>query len=394
MEGKRYPKHLPKLTAVLLVLMGVWCIQGPIRFYLSGRYRATKVFAAALRAVQTKAYEPVETQALLRGALRGVVAALDDPHAMYLEPTLRREVDQERAGRFGGIGIEVARRDELLVVVSAIEGTPAQKAGVKGGDVIVAINGQDCTGWPMAKAVGALRGQRGTEVAIRVRREGHETPLDFEITRDYIPRRAVWAGLVRPRVGYLRITDFKEKVEDEVEQELKQLEREKAAALVLDLRGNPGGYLDEAFRVCDQFLRKGLIVSTKGREGADEQTFEATEEATYASGPLAVLVDGGTASAAEVVAAALRDNGRAKLVGVKTFGKGAVVKMLPLPDGSAIILTSGRYYTPNGTFIEGVGLEPDVKVEFQPPTEAPEDAILDNQLRAAVELLEKDLPPQ
>jgi carboxyl-terminal processing protease len=270
------------------------------------------------------------------------------------------------------VGIEITTRDNLITVVSPIEGTPAYRAGIKAGDQIIKINDEPANDMTLSDAVKRIRGPKGSDVKLTIHREGSDKPLEFSITRDVIPLRSVRHHQLTPEVGYVRISNFQSKTERDLKSALRGLEEENIEGLILDLRNNPGGLLDQAIKVSDLFLDEGLIVSTKGRDPSQNMEISAQKGDRSRAYPMIVLVNEGSASASEIVAGALQDNKRALVLGTKTFGKGSVQTILPLSDGSGLRLTTARYYTPSGNSIQLEGIIPDIELAFVPPEE--EDA--------------------
>ncbi len=328
-------------------------------------YKELKVFGEALHYIRSSYVKPVDSKKLVYGAVKGMVGELD-PHSIFLTPDMFKEMQVETKGEFGGLGIEITIRDNKLTVVSPIEGTPAYKAGVEAGDVIVAIDGKSTEGITLMEAVKKLRGPKGTKVTITIMREGLKKPLDITITRAIIKVKSVRYRMEDPKgkVGYIRIRAFQERTDRDLEKALEDLEAQGMKALVLDLRNNPGGLLNQAVRVSDIFLPQGrLIVYTKGRTREDQMRFESQEVPLLPpSVPMVVLVNAGSASASEIVSGALQDWHRAIIIGDRTFGKGSVQTIFPLSDGSALKLTTAEYYTPKGRSIQEEGIIPDVEI--------------------------------
>ncbi len=326
-------------------------------------YQALKLFSQVLELVEENYVKEVSTKELIYGAIEGMLANLD-PHSSFLKPDDYRELQIETKGSFTGIGIEITIRDGILTVVAPIEGTPAWKAGLKPGDKIVKINGKPTKGMSLMEAVKLLRGPKGTKVTISIFREGFKELKDITLVRDVIPIKSVRYQTLEPGYGYVRISSFQEKTARELREALKKLEKENKPlkGIVLDLRNNPGGLLDAAVEVADEFLEEGLIVYTKGRRKDQNFEFKARPNRHKHPYPIVVLVNAGTASASEIVAGALQDHHRAVILGTKTFGKGSVQTIIPLPDGSAVRLTTAQYYTPSGRSIQAEGIEPDLEI--------------------------------
>ena len=346
----------------------------------TGAYSELRAFSEVLSLVEENYVNKVDAKKLIRGAIRGMLRTLD-PHTTYLNPEFFKEMQVETTGRFGGLGIEISIRDGVLTVVTPIEDTPAYKAGVQAGDQIILIEKEPTKDLSLQEVVKKLRGKPGTKVKISVRREGEKELLPFTITRQIIRIKSVRSRMLPGDIAYIRVRSFQNGTGREVKDALASLREEGARALVLDLRNNPGGLLSQAVSVSDIFLKAGsLIVYTKGRMTDQEHRFTSTREAQGGEIPMAVLVNAGSASASEIVAGALQDLERAKLIGVKTFGKGSVQTVVPLSDGSGLRLTTALYFTPKGRRIQGEGIEPDIV------SEAGRGAGLARMMR------EKDLP--
>ena len=314
---------------------------------------------------------------LLRGAMKGMVETLD-VHTTYLSEEEFEEFQMEFEGHFGGIGI-VIQPD--LTVVSPIKGTPGERVGIQPGDVIIAIDGESTENMTQAEAVQKMRGEPGTTVIISIMREGEEKPLEFVIIREDIEIPYVEWEMKTDKIGYISIADFANDVGKKVSIAIEELEAEGAEALILDLRTNPGGLLSEAINVASNFLEEGTVVSVRYRIGSDD-VYTVNTDFKTCNLPLLVLINQGSASASEIVAAAIKDNGRGVLMGMKTFGKGTVQTLFSLSEGSALKLTTGRYYTPSGDYIHEKGIQPDVEVSYDPEYDG------DKQLEAAIKYIE------
>ena len=327
-------------------------------------YEELKVFSDVLDIIEKNYVDPVEPKELIRGAIQGMINSID-PHSAYLLPEAYKDLQIETKGEFSGIGIVITMQDNMITVISPIEGTPAYEAGVKAGDVIIKVDGEETKAMMLWEAVKKMRGKKGTEVVITVLRKGVTDPIDFTLVRDIIPLESVRSHLLKPGYGYIRITNFREKTGHDVMTALQKLESDKTPlkGLILDVRDNPGGLLDQAIEVADIFLDKGEIVSIKGRREAHSKTYMARKNTVKHSYPIVLLINGGSASAAEIVAGALQDHGRCVVLGTTSFGKGSVQTVEPLRDGSGLKLTIARYYTPNGKAIQATGIIPDIVVE-------------------------------
>ena len=322
-----------------------------------------KTFGDVLSQVQMSYVEEPNVDNLINGAIKGMLQTLD-AHSSYLTPDMLKQVEVETRGVFGGLGIEIGIKDGVLTVISPIEDTPAFREGLQAGDKIVRIEKEPTRDMNVMDAVKRLRGEPGTKVTVWIMREGMSEPKSYTITRDIIKIRSVKAKTMGDGIGYIRLTQFQQDTDSELEKALQQHLKEKGGlkGLVLDLRNNPGGLLDQAVKVSDKFLESGIIVYTDGRLENQKFKYFAHKEGTYSGFPIVVLVNAGSASASEIVAGALQDQGRAIVLGVQTFGKGSVQTIIPMEDGSAIRLTTARYYTPNGRSIQAKGIEPDIVV--------------------------------
>ncbi len=322
-----------------------------------------KIFGDVLSVIQTSYVEEPNVDNLVQGAIKGMLQTLD-PHSSYLTPDMLKQVEVETKGVFGGLGIEIGIKDGILTVIAPIEDTPAFHAGLQAGDKIVKIEKESTRDMTVTDAVKRLRGEPGTKVTISVVREGLAEPRAYTITRELIKIKSVKSKAMGDGIAYVKLIQFQQDTSAELEKALEAARKEKAGlrGLVLDLRNNPGGLLDQAVKVSDEFIESGLIVYTDGRIESQKYKYFAHKEGTYTGFPIVVLVNAGSASASEIVAGALQDHGRAILLGTKTFGKGSVQTILPLEDGSALRLTTARYYTPNGRSIQAKGIEPDIVV--------------------------------
>ena len=324
-----------------------------------------RTFTEVYSKIKSDYVEDVDDKKLLEDAITGMLAGLD-PHSSYLDPQGFKEVRIGTEGQFGGLGIEVTMENGFIKVVSPIEDTPAARAGIEPGDLIVRLDDKAVKGLTLSDAVKLMRGKPGSVITLTVIREGEAKPLKVDITRAVIKIQSVKSRILEPGYGYLRITQFQANTGQNLKTALRKLETEnksKLKGMVLDLRNNPGGVLNAAVAVSDVFLSDGLIVYTEGRVSDSKLKFSATSSEAIKGAPLVVLVNGGSASASEIVAGALQDHGRAIIMGTKTFGKGSVQTIMPMSNGAALKLTTARYYTPSGKSIQATGIEPDIITE-------------------------------
>jgi carboxyl-terminal processing protease len=326
-------------------------------------YESLKIFTDVVSIVKDNYTEEVDTREIVYGAVKGMLKGLD-PHSSFMTPEEYSEMQVDTKGSFGGIGIEIGTRGGVLTVISPIEDTPAHRAGLEAGDAIVKIEGKTTKEMSLMGAVKLMRGEKGTPLTITIMRKGFTEPKDVTIVRDIIKIQSVKHRVLEEGIGYVRITQFQEKTSSDLEKALKELGGSKGElkGLILDLRNNPGGLLNQAVEVSDKFLSEGLIVYTKGRIAGQNMEFSATEKDTQSDYPIIVMVNTGSASASEIVAGALQDHKRAVVLGTQTFGKGSVQTVIPLNDGSAVRLTTSKYYTPSGRSIQAMGIEPDIIV--------------------------------
>ena len=356
-------------------------------------YQELETFANVLAIVQKNYVEPVTTKRLIDGAITGMLSSLD-PHSAYLTPELYRDLEVETRGSFGGLGIEITIKNGILTVMSPIDDTPAYRAGIKSGDQIIKIDNDFTKDMTLNEAVKRMRGPKGSKIKLTIHRQNVPELFTVAIARDVIKIPSVKAKKLDDGFDYVRVSTFQENTDEAVQKALDDFEKEHEGhikGLVLDLRDDPGGLLQQAVKVSDEFLDGGMIVYTLGRREDQEQKFFSHKKSEFDDYPLVVLVNGGTASASEIVAGALQDQRRAVVVGTQTFGKGSVQTILPLDDHSALRLTTARYFTPNGRSIQAVGITPDVDVEPPKPTlaalEIPGAEVDENP-----EIHESDLP--
>ena len=350
-------------------------------------YKELRLFANVLDIVQKNYVEKVPARKLIYGAIDGMLRSLD-PHSSFMKPDEFKELQIETKGSFSGIGIEITIKDGILTVIAPIEGTPADRAGLKANDKILKINGKSTKNIDLMKAVKLLRGKKGTKVTISIFREGWHELKDITMVRDVIPIRSVRYHLIEKGYGYVKIRNFQENTSKELKDALDKMEAMDGGlkGLILDLRNNPGGLLDQAVKVADEFLDHGLIVYTKGRLKKQDMKFEARPDHGTHSYPIVILVNQGSASASEIVAGALQDHKRAIIVGEPTFGKGSVQTVIPLENGAALRLTTALYYTPSGRSIQAKGITPDIEVPLILEKKTEKKKILEDHF-----LREKDL---
>lgn len=333
----------------------------------SETYRQLNLFGDVFERVREDYVDEVEDKEIIENAINGMLTSLD-PHSSYLNADSFKDMQIQTKGEFGGLGIEVTMENGVVKVVSPIDDTPAQRAGVQAGDYITHLDGEQVLGLTLSEAVDKMRGKVGTEIIITVVREGTDAAFDISIIRDTIRIKSV-RHRTEGNIGYIRVTTFNEKTGPGVEDAIDEIRDElgdKMQGVVLDLRNNPGGLLDQAIAVSDAFLTRGEIVSTRGREARDIQRYSANSGDIGDGLPLVVLINGGSASASEIVAGALQDHHRATIVGLRSFGKGSVQTIMPLGAHGAIRLTTARYYTPSGNSIQARGILPDIEVSAAP----------------------------
>ncbi len=337
----------------------------------SETYRQLAIFGDIFERVRGQYVTPPDEKALVESAINGMLTSLD-PHSSFLNADAAKDMRVQTSGKFGGLGIEVTMEDDLVKVISPIEDTPAAKAGVLAGDFISRIDGAEVRGLTLNDAVDKMRGEVNTPIKLTILRKGADKPLEITVVRDIITVKAV-RFRVEEDVGYLKINSFTEQTETDLLNGIKKIQEQipadKLKGFVLDLRLNPGGLLDQAVSVSDAFLEKGEIVSTRGRDPKDISRFDARSGDVINGKPVIVLVNGGSASASEIVAGALQDHRRAAVLGSQSFGKGSVQTIIPLAENGALRLTTALYYTPSGKSIQGKGITPDIKVDQPLPDE-------------------------
>ena len=339
--------------------------------------------------VRSAYVDPVSDTDLINDAINGMLTGLD-PHSAYMNAEQFRAMQEETKGEFGGLGIKVVPENGFFKVISSMEGTPAFKAGIKAGDIITGLNGKTTQGLSPEDALDQMRGPPNTKVTLTIKREGADRPLEFSMRREVIHIQVVKQRMEPGNIGYVRLTEFTEQADAALKQAVQSLRQQaggKLRALVLDLRNNPGGLLDQAVAISGDFVAQGEIVSTRARHAEDAEWLNARGTDILHGSPLVVLINSGSASASEIVAGALQDRHRAVLVGTRSFGKGSVQTVIPMPDNGAVRLTTARYYTPSGRSIQGLGIAPDVFVaetreevpNFDPEHEADLNHVLKNE---------------
>lgn len=337
----------------------------PVYSLAEERYSELQNFSKILNLVQQYYVEEVDTKKLIYGAIKGMLKELD-PHTNYMPPEIYKDFESETAGEFGGLGIEISVQNNILTIISPIEDTPAWHAGIKPGDKVVAIDGHSTKGFTLVEASALLKGKKGSKVILSIVRDNVENPIDIPIVRGNVKIKSVKTTTLDNGYLYIKITSFIENTSSDLDKAIKSFKAKnggKIEGILIDLRRNPGGLLEQAIRVSDLFIKEGVIVSTIGRDPANKEISYATKKAPYADVPLVVLINEYSASASEIVSGALQDNKRAIIVGERSFGKGSVQSVIKLGDGSALKLTIARYYTPSGVSIQSEGIKPDIEVE-------------------------------
>lgn len=354
-------------------------------------YESLEAFSNVLNLVQENYVEEVDSQKAIEGAIKGMLTTLD-PHSSYMKPDDFKELQVETQGSFTGIGIEITMKDNILTVVSPIEGTPAFAKGLKAGDKIVKIGDEQTQDMSLMEAVKRLRGPKGSEVTISIHRKGWPDLKEITLIRDIIPIHSVKSKLLEPGYPYIRIINFQAQTTADFKKALADLEKQgKVKGLIVDLRNNPGGLLDQSVKIADIFIDEGVIVSTKGRIKEQNSVFYARDNSPKYTFPLVVLVNEGSASASEIVAGALQDHKKAVIIGAQTFGKGSVQTIIPMDSGAGLRLTTARYYTPSGRSIQATGITPDIIVASPTSLSVEADDKDEEQDKKPKYLREKDL---
>ncbi|HXX58298.1 MAG TPA: S41 family peptidase [Thermodesulfovibrionales bacterium] len=356
------------------IMVGRWSI-GRVSAEVEG-YENLKTFTEVLSIVKKNYVEDVKTKDLVYGAIKGMLNSLD-PHSSFMPPDVYKEMQVDTKGEFGGLGIQIGIKDNVLTVIAPIEDTPAYRAGIMAGDRIIKIDDQSTRDMALHDAVNKMRGPKGTKVKITIMRDDWKEPKDFTLERDIIKIKSVKSKMLEEGIGYIKLTQFQEQTAADLAAALTKLNDEKMHSLVLDLRNDPGGLLNSAIDVTSQFLPPGkLVVYIKDRSG-DKTEYKTGGKLPYYDKPtMIVLVNQGSASASEIVAGALKDWHRAVILGVQTFGKGSVQSVIPLSDGSGLRLTTARYYTPSGTSIQSTGITPDIVAKLEAKNGAKEHTVM------------------
>ncbi|MGH7799067.1 MAG: S41 family peptidase [Thermodesulfobacteriota bacterium] len=348
-----------------IIVLILYFVYAGIALEEEATYEGLSNFTRVLDLIERNYVDNVDSEKLAISAIEGMLKTLD-PYSAYLTPERYKELEIGTSGEFGGVGIEISGENDLLTVITPIEGSPAARAGIKPGDLIIAIDGKSTQGLSVDEAVKSLRGPKGSTVKITIQSQGDKNPREVALVRDIIYVKSVNSKLIDGRIGYIKLSQFQEKTSEELVKAIEALESENKTqlnGLILDLRNNPGGLLTQAVDVADEFIDEGLIVSVKGRVEDQSTDYYATKKDNTPGYPIIVLVNKGSASASEVVAEALQDKKRAIILGTKTFGKGSVQSIIKLEDGSGLKLTTAKFYAPSGRSINQVGVIPDVIVE-------------------------------
>lgn len=390
---KKYVGEFMKITRVMVTLFLLISLAiSPSKSTADKMYEPLREFSQVLTIIEKNYVSDVGRDELIKGAIEGMLKSLD-PHSLYLDKDAFKEMQIETSGEFTGIGIEITISNGRLTVVSPIEDTPAYKAGLKAGDIILRINDEPTDDITLIEAVKKIRGPKGTKVKLTILHKGEHVPVEVTIVRDKIPVHSVKSEVLG-NVLYVRITNFNSNTTKELLDAINKQRLDQIKGLILDLRNNPGGLLDQAVSVADVFLKKGLIVYTKGRNEESKMSFSAETDENDVDLPMVVLINAGSASASEIVAGALQDQHRALIIGERSFGKGSVQTIIPLADGSAIKLTTAKYYTPSGNSIQARGIVPDLEVPLLNIKQDKKNELIERLMNIREKDLEKHLSAQ
>ena len=371
---------------IILILLTIFFARVSNANQTDNLYKKLDLFSDVLETLNNEYVDPVDENKVLDAAINGMLQSLD-PYSSYMSPENFRNMNAETKGEFGGLGIEITMQAGLVKVISPIEGTPADKAGIKAGDFIIRINDTQVKGLNLFEAVSMMRGKVGTKINLVIRRENIDDELKFTLTRGIIKIREVPAEVKLNSIGYIRLRAFNQKSHNQLKEKIKSFKSKRLNGYILDLRNNPGGLLSQAIKISDMFLDSGEIVSTKGRDKTDIKIFNAKKGDIIDGLPLIVLINKGSASASEIVSGALKDHKRAIILGETSFGKGSVQSIIPLTNRGALRLTTAKYYLPSGSSISEVGVSPDITVKEKDKKEFRINTDTDNQLKYAINLL-------
>ena len=371
---------------IILILLTIFFARESNANQTDNLYKKLDLFSDVLETLNNEYVDPVDENKVLDAAINGMLQSLD-PYSSYMSPENFRNMNAETKGEFGGLGIEITMQAGLVKVISPIEGTPADKAGIKAGDFIIRINDTQVKGLNLFEAVSMMRGKVGSKINLVIRRENIDDELKFTLTRGIIKIREVSAEVKLNSIGYIRLRAFNQKSHNQLKEKIKSFKSKRLNGYILDLRNNPGGLLSQAIKISDMFLDSGEIVSTRGRDKTDIKIFNAKKGDIIDGLPLIVLINKGSASASEIVSGALKDHKRAIILGETSFGKGSVQSIIPLTNRGALRLTTAKYYLPSGSSISEVGVSPDITVKEKDKKEFRINTDTDNQLKYAINLL-------
>ena len=371
---------------IILILLTIFFARESNANQTDNLYKKLDLFSDVLETLNNEYVDQVDENKVLDAAINGMLQSLD-PYSSYMSPENFRNMNAETKGEFGGLGIEITMQAGLVKVISPIEGTPADKAGIKAGDFIIRINDTQVKGLNLFEAVSMMRGKVGTKINLVIRRENIDDELKFTLTRGIIKIREVSAEVKLNSIGYIRLRAFNQKSHNQLKEKIKSFKSKRLNGYILDLRNNPGGLLSQAIKISDMFLDSGEIVSTRGRDKTDIKIFNAKKGDIIDGLPLIVLINKGSASASEIVSGALKDHKRAIILGETSFGKGSVQSIIPLTNRGALRLTTAKYYLPSGSSISEVGVSPDITVKEKDKKEFRINTDTDNQLKYAINLL-------